>query len=362
MSLKTIHNKIHHNERLDEKDGQFMLSADCDLLALGQLAHQVRLKKNPSRQVTFVIDSNPNYTNVCETKCLFCAFHRAPHHPEAYCLTIPQVMRRIRTAVRQGATTILLQGGHNRHIGFSYYVDLIKTTRKKFPHVTPHFFSAPEIQYMSKISHQSVRQVLQALKNAGQTTLPGGGAEILSDRVRKKISPEKGISRDWLQVHKTAHELGLKSTATMMYGHIETSKDIVKHWEYIRRLQDKTKGFTAFVPWSFKRAHSCAPLQAVPHASPTLYLRLLAASRLYLDNFAHIQCSWFSEGKKTGQVALHFGADDFGGLLINEEVHAAAGFRNKCSLEEMTHLIRSAGFVPAQRNTLYETLKTKSKF
>jgi cyclic dehypoxanthinyl futalosine synthase len=227
--------------------------------------------------------------------------------------------------------------------------------------VTPHCFTASEVQTMAQVSGKTIEGVLEALWKAGQRTLPGGGAEILSERVRKTLAHKKGGPEKWLEVHRAAHKIGYKSTATMMYGHVETAEDIVEHWDRIRALQDETKGFTAFIPWSFKPGNTVLERKHPQRTGPVPYLRILAASRLYLDNFAHVQASWFSEGKKTGQVSLHFGADDFGGTLIDENVHAAANFVNKASTEEVVAIIEEAGFEAAQRTTLYEILKVYGK-
>lgn len=358
---ETIAHKIDQNERLTRDEGLFLLSEACDLLTLGQWAQAKRFEKNPEPRVTFIVDSNPNYTNICDTDCLFCAFYRRPGDKDAYALTVDQVMEKVGNAVSQGATTILLQGGHNRALPLSYYVELIKTMKTRFPGVTPHFFTASEVQTMAQVSNLTVEQVLKTLWDAGQSTLPGGGAEVLSERVRKKLAHKKGGPEKWLEVHRAAHKLGFRSTATMMYGHVETPEDIVEHWDRIRALQDETGGFTAFIPWSFKPGNTILERRHPTRTGPVPYLRMLAASRLYLDNFDHIQASWFSEGKKTGQAALHFGADDFGGTLIDENVHAAADFVNKASTIEVATLIQEAGFVPAQRTTLYDIVKIYSE-
>jgi len=229
--------------------------------------------------------------------------------------------------------------------------------KAQFPEVTPHCFTASEIQTVAQVAGKTIEDVLKALWDAGQTTLPGGGAEILSARVRQKLAHKKGGPEKWLEVHRAAHKLGYRSTATMMYGHIETPEDIVEHWDHIRGLQDEIGGFTAFVPWSYKPSNTVLERKHPERTGPVPYLRILAASRLYLDNFDHVQASWFSEGKKTGQVALSFGADDFGGTLIDENVHAAADFVNKASTEEVVALIHEAGFDAAQRTTLYDVLK-----
>jgi len=355
-SLDAIRDKVESGERLTRDDGVFMM-ADAPLLDLGQMAMEVRRRCHPEPVVTFVIDTNPNYTNVCDVDCTFCAFYRSPGHDEGYTHSVEEMLERIGRSAAKGVTTVLMQGGVNKELPLDYYLDLVRGVRERYPDVTPHFWSAAEIEGMAEVSGLSLAEVLAELKKAGQTTIPGGGAEILSERVRKKISHKKGQTFSWMDVHREAHVQGFKSTATMMYGHVENDDDVVEHFEQVRALQDEHHGFTAFVPWSFKPGNT--PLvQKIPrHAGPNQYLRVLAASRLYLDNFDHVQASWFSEGKKTGQVALHWGADDFGGTLFEENVHAATGFINQTSTEEIKTIIREAGFRPAQRTTLYEILE-----
>lgn len=356
VQAQQIATKVAAGARLTPQDGQWLLT-EAPLLELGRWAAQMRFRLHPNPVVTFVIDSNPNYTNVCETDCQFCAFYRTPGAVDAYTFTVEQVMEKIDRAVTQGATTVLLQGGHNAALPLGYYLELVRTVRQRYPHVTPHFFTASEVQQMAKVSGLPIREVLSQLQAAGQQTLPGGGAEVLSDRVRRRISPKKGGPEAWLEVHREAHRLGFCSTATMMYGHIETVDDILQHLDAIRRLQDDTGGFTAFIPWSFKPENTVLAGRGLVRTGPSRYLRMIAVSRLYLDNIPHIQASWFSEGKKTGQVALHFGADDFGGTLLEENVHKAANFINQITVDELAALIREAGFTPAQRTTLYEILR-----
>jgi len=357
LCSEAIEEKVLSGARLGREEGLW-LWRQADLMELAQLAQRVRFRLNAEPVVTFVIDSNPNYTNVCITDCIFCAFYRKPGAADGYTLTVEQVMAKVQRAVDQGATTVLLQGGHNPELPLDYYCTLVRETRARFPQVTPHFFTASEIQTMAQVSGLSVGDVLRQLKEAGQFTLPGGGAEILSDRIRRRLATKKGPAEAWLSVHRQAHQLGFRSTATMMFGHIEEDEDILTHLDHIRDLQDETGGFTAFVPWSFKPGHT--PLEQVikQHAGPTAYLRMIALSRLYLDNVPHVQASWFSEGKKTGQIALHFGADDFGGTLFEENVHAATDFINRTTVDELVTLIQESGFRPAQRTTLYETLRT----
>ena len=357
LCSESIEETVLSGARLSREEGLWLWQRG-DLLELARLANQVRYRLHPEPVVTFVIDSNPNYTNVCVTDCVFCAFYRKPGAADAYTLTVEQVMEKIRRAADLGATTALLQGGHNPQIPLEYYLSLIRETRRRFPQVTPHFFTASEVTMMAQVSGLSIRDVLQRLQEAGQRTLPGGGAEILSDRIRRRLAPKKGPAEAWLSVHCEAHRLGFKSTATMMFGHIEEDEDILEHLDRIRALQEETGGFTAFVPWTFKPGNTPLEKPIPHHAGPTQYLRMLAFSRVYLDNFPHIQASWFSEGKKTGQIALHFGADDFGGTLFEENVHAATSFVNTTTVEEIVTLIRESGFRPAQRTTLYEILRT----
>jgi cyclic dehypoxanthinyl futalosine synthase len=350
---------IARRERLTTEQGVELLTR-APLLEMGALAQEIRAERTDPRVVTYVIDTNPNYTNVCTVDCHFCAFYRKPgaNAPDAYTHDVEGVMRMMAEADRVGATTVLLQGGLNPDIPWEFYPTIVREARRRYPHITPHFFSAPEIHQMAQVSGLTSRGVLEALFEAGQTSLPGGGAEILATRVRKRISVKKGGPEAWIDVHREAHRVGMRSTATMMYGHVETPAEIVEHFDHIRALQDETHGFTAFVPWSYKRGNT--PMESrVPHlAGASTYLRVLAASRLYLDNFDHVQATWFSEGKKTGQIALHFGADDFGGTLFEENVHQATGHLNRTTIAEIETLIRESGFIPAQRDTHYRVLRT----
>ena len=357
MNLSTIYTKIQNQERITREEGVFVLK-NAELLDLGDLANEVRFRKNRKAQVTFVVDTNPNYTNICNVDCIFCAFYRHPGGEGEYTYSVDQMLQRFKHAATQGVTTVLLQGGVNPALPFEYYLELVERTVKEIPEIHPHFFSTSELIGMAQVSGLSIREVSQRLWDVGLRTIPGGGAEILSDRVKKKISSLKGTSEDWLNVMREAHRIGYKTTATMMYGHLESDEDIIEHLENIRHLQDETHGFTAFIPWSFKPGNT--PLEKIiPHyATPIRYLQIMAISRIYLDNFDHIQASWFSEGKKTGQIALHFGGDDFGGTLFEENVHAAANFVNKTNTDEVIQLIQDAGFVPAQRTTLYNIIKT----
>lgn len=360
MTLESIFHKVRSNQRISREEGLFVLR-HAELLDLGGLANEIRFQKNPRPWVTWVSDTNPNYTNICSIDCIFCAFYRHPGEEGEYTHTVDHLIQKFKESASAGVTTVLLQGGVNPSLPFEYYLELVERTVREVPAIYPHFFSTSEIIGMAEVAGLTIAEVLKKLWDAGLRSIPGGGAEILSDRVKRKISNAKGSSADWLRVMREAHMIGYKSTATMMYGHLEQDEDILEHLESIRKLQDETNGFTAFVPWSFKPGNT--PLEKIiPHfATSTRYLQMIAFSRIYLDNFPHVQASWFSEGKKIGQIALHFGADDFGGTLLEENVHAAANFVNKTNIEECKQMIREAGFVPAQRTTLYEILEADER-
>ncbi len=353
--LASIQTKVRESRRISREEGLWLLS-NAELLDLAGLANEARFLRNPEPHVTFVIDTNPNYSNICTVDCIFCAFYRHPGEEGEYTHSVDDMIANFKDAASRGVTTVLLQGGVNPHLPFEYYLELVERTVKEVPGVQPHFFSTSEILMMAEVSGFPVDGVLQRLWEAGMRTIPGGGAEILSDGVKRKISSKKGTSADWLNVMRLAHKIGFKTTATMMYGHLETDEDIIEHLDVIRNLQGESGGFTAFIPWSFKPGNT--PLEKIipRYATSTRYLRIIALSRVYLDNFQHIQASWFSEGKKVGQIALHFGADDFGGTLQEENVHAAANFVNTTNTEECIRLIHESGFAAAQRTTLYEIL------
>jgi cyclic dehypoxanthinyl futalosine synthase len=356
--LDRIRDKVISGERITRDEGLYLLR-DAPLLDLAPLAQTVRFRHNPDPVVTFVIDTNLNYTNVCDAYCTFCAFYRTARDKDAYTHSIEDMMKMFAGVQKLGVTTILLQGGLNDALPFDYYLDLVRETRKRFPDLHPHFFSAPEIKKMEQVSGLSLAEVMRELYDAGLRTIPGGGSEILSDRVKPQLTKlfPKARSSDWLDVHREAHRAGLRSTATMMYGHLEDVEDIIEHLDCTRELQDETSGFTAFVPWSYKRENTALAKKVQYEAGPNRYLRIIAVSRLYLDNFEHIQASWFSEGKKTGVVALNFGGDDFGGTIFEESVMRQAGHYNRTTVDEIMALIRDAGYLPAQRTTLYEIIR-----
>ena len=357
-SFDTIRRAVRSERRLSDGEARWLL-ARAPLMPLGALAGEARRRRFPAaRQVTFVVDANPNYTNVCDTYCSFCAFYRRPGDADAYTLGVEEMVEKARRAVARGATRLLLQGGHNPELGLDYYLDLIGGLRRAFPKLELHMSSPPEIRAIAGFTGLSLRDVLASFYQAGLRTLPGGGAEVLSDRVRRSISPLKGTPDDWLDVMRTAHQVGFRTTATLMYGHLESDADLVEHLRRLRDLQEETGGFFAFIPWSFKPGNNPLSRRVRRAAGPGRYLRVLAVARLYLDNFPHVQASWFSEGEKAGQLGLLFGADDFGGTLIEENVLKAADHDRSTTTERVVDVIRAAGFVPVQRNTTYDALHT----
>jgi cyclic dehypoxanthinyl futalosine synthase len=328
----------------------------ADLLFLGQLAQEVRFRWNPDQVVTYAVDRNINYTNICVSRCAFCAFARDNGHPGAYVLDQETLTRKCEETLALGGTQILYQGGLNPDLNLAWHLDQIWLMRGMGLHV--HGFSPPEIVFMANQYDLSLKEVIERLVSAGLGSIPGGGAEILVDRVRRSVSPAKATRDEWLEVMRAAHELGLKTTATMMFGHLETPGDRLKHLFLLRQLQDETAGFTAFIPWPYQPGQDTLPARPV---GSTTYLRLLALSRLVLDNFPHIQASWVTQGPHIGQVALHFGADDLGSTMIEENVVAAAGVSHRLSREEMVRLIEEAGFRARQRNTLYQPIEPVHK-
>ncbi len=358
MDIQRIRTKVEEGQRIDREEGLYLLQ-EASILDLGAMAQAVRFRHNPDPIVTFVVDTNLNYTNVCDAYCTFCAFYRTEKDEDSYTHSVEDMMALVGEAAEKGVTTVLLQGGLNPKLPLEYYTKLVSETRRLYPQVHPHFFSAPEIMKMSQVSDLPVEDVLTELRKAGLNTIPGGGSEILSDRVKYKISRlfPKGKIDDWTTVHSTAHRLGYRTTATMMYGHLEEDEDVIEHLEHVRSVQDENGGFTAFIPWSYKSDNTALSRRVKALAGANRYLRMIALSRIFLDNVQHIQASWFSEGKKTGQVALHFGGDDFGGTLFDENVMQEAGFYNRTTVEEIKDIIRDAGFEPVQRTTLYELVE-----
>lgn len=347
--------KADAGERLSPEEALLLL-AEADLLVLGHLAHRERLRQHPEPRVTFVIDRNINYTNICVSGCRFCAFHRPVGHPEGYVISREALREKIRETLEMGGTQILLQGGMHPELGIDYYIDLLTFIRGEFG-IHVHGFSPPEIAFMAETSGITLEETLTRLIDAGLGSIPGGGAEILVDEVRSRISPHKCPAGEWLAVMETAHRLGLRTTATMMFGHVETPAQLVRHLDEIRRLQDRTGGFTAFIPWTFQPANTRIPVAPRTAAE---YLKVLALSRLYLDNIENLQASWVTQGAKIAQAALAFGANDLGSTMIEENVVAAAGVSFRLPKSEMVRLIQTAGFQAVQRDCFYTPLKVEA--
>jgi cyclic dehypoxanthinyl futalosine synthase len=326
---------------------------------LGKMALEKKREFHPDRITTFVVDRNINYTNICWIKCKFCAFYKDIKDKKGYILSFEEIDKKIEELIKIGGTQILFQGGVHPKLKIEFYENLVEHIHKKFPQITIHGFSAIEIDYIAKISRISHEEVLLRLKEKGLKSIPGAGAEILSEEIRKIISPNKISSDKWLEIHKTAHKLGIKTTATMMFGSIEKEQHIIEHLERVRNLQDETGGFRAFIMWSFQPKNTFLyKNNAVKFkASSNKYLRLLALSRLFLDNFKNIQSSWVTQGSYIGQLALLFGANDLGSTMMEENVVKAAGVQNRMNKEEMIALIKDIGEIPAKRDTAYNILE-----
>ncbi len=334
-----------------------MLQSD-DLLDIGMAANEVRKKKTDPRIATYQIDRNINYTNFCTEYCSFCAFYRPLGSKEGYLLSFETIYKKIDEMLDLGGTGILLQGGLHPDLRIEYYENLLRSLKQRYRQVHLHCFSAPEILCIAEVSGLSVRDTIARLMEAGLDSIPGGGAEILDDEVRARISRLKCTSSEWEDMHRTAHSLGMRTTATMMFGCGEEYRHRVNHLERIRRIQEDTGGFTAFIPWIF--APEGTPLgKKIPQTTAVDYLKTLAVSRLYLDNIDHIQSSWLTPGIKVCQVGLQFGADDVGSILIEENVVYAAGVRNRTNEVELRRIICDAGYIPAQRDTLYRSYALK---
>jgi cyclic dehypoxanthinyl futalosine synthase len=325
-----------------------------DLLGIGMAANEVRRQKTDPRIATYQIDRNINYTNFCTEYCSFCAFYRPLGAKDGYILPLETIYQKIQEMIEMGGTGVLLQGGLHPDLKIEFYENMLRSIRERFPQVHLHCFSAPEITCIAEVSGLSLHDTISRLRDAGLVSIPGGGAEILDDEVRRRISRLKCGSDEWEAVHRTAHALGMRTTATMMFGCGEEMRHRVNHLERLRRIQQDTGGFTAFIPWIF--APENTPLgKKIPETTAFDYLKTLAISRLYLDNIDHVQSSWLTPGIKICQVGLQFGADDVGSILIEENVVYAAGIRNRTNEEELRRIITDAGYIPAQRDTLYRS-------
>ena len=350
-TINRILHKADDGERLTPEEGVALF--DCrDLTALGRAADAVCLRLHPEPYRTYNIDRNINYTNVCAAVCDFCAFYRKSNDADAYVLPRETLYKKIEETIELGGNQILLQGGNHPSLRLEWYEELLRDLRSRFPSVNLHAFSASEIWHFHKLNKLPLKEVLLRLKDAGMGSLPGGGAEILCDRVRKAITVNKVLTDEWLEVHRVWHELGGRSTCTMMFGHVETLAERLEHLELLRQLQDETGGFTAFICWTFQPEHT--QLSHIPPTGAFEYLRTQAIARLYLDNVPNVQSSWVTQGPKIGQLALLFGANDMGSLMIEENVVASAGTVYYLSLDQIKNAIREAGYIPRQRNVFYE--------
>jgi cyclic dehypoxanthinyl futalosine synthase len=345
--------RLSYKEALD-------LYKNTNLKELGEMALAVKRKLHPKGITSFIIDRNINYTNTCFIDCDFCAFYRKVNDKDSYTLSKEQIANKIDELIEIGGNQILFQGGVHPLYKIDYYEDLVEWLSKTYPNVILHGFSTVEIAYISKISNLSYDDVFKKLKAKGLTSMPGAGAEILSDRVRNIISPKKGSSQQWIDIHKSAHNNGIKTSSTMMYGTVETDEEIIEHLDKLRTLQDETNGFRSFIAWSFQ-GNGTKLAKKHPEIKPSSsnqYLRILSIARLYLDNIPNIQSSWVTQGSFIGQLALLFGANDLGSTMMEENVVSATGTCNTMNTDEMKALIRDIGDIPAKRNTYYDILET----
>jgi cyclic dehypoxanthinyl futalosine synthase len=357
-TVEEILEKALDGERISDDDAVALLRSR-GLVPVGRVADELRNRKVDPDRITFIVDRNLNYTNICVTDCDFCAFYRSPgDRNEGYLLPKPVIFKKIEETLAIGGTGVLMQGGHHPDLGVDYYEDLFSSIKQRYK-IHLHALSPPEIQHIARRSKLTVWETLSRLRDSGLDSVPGGGGEILVDRVREIIAPKKTKSSEWLDVMRHAHKLGMSTTATMMYGHVETVEERVEHMRRIRELQDETRGFRAFISWTFQRDGNRLDDVVRDEDRPTSFEYLLtqAVSRIYLDNVDHIQSSWVTQGLKIGQVALGFGADDMGSVMIEENVVSAAGTTYRTSTEELVHLIRSLGKTPVQRDTLYRDVK-----
>ena len=357
-AVAEILEKALDGERIADGEALALLESR-DLVAIGRAANALRARRTDPGRVTFIVDRNINYTNVCVTDCDFCAFYRRPgDRNEGYLLPKPVIFKKIEETLALGGTGVLMQGGHHPDLGIDYYEDLFRSIKSRY-RIHLHALSPPEVQHIARRSKLSVPDTLSRLRDAGLDSIPGGGGEILVDRVRKIIAPKKTTSSEWLNVMRLAHRLGMSTTATMMYGHIETQAERVEHMRRVRELQDETRGFRAFISWTFQddgnRLGARVPRETMPTSFE--YLLTQAVSRIYLDNVDHIQSSWVTQGMKIGQVALEFGADDLGSIMIEENVVSAAGTTYRASTDDFVRTIKGLGKVPVQRDTLYREVR-----
>jgi cyclic dehypoxanthinyl futalosine synthase len=351
-NIETVLDDASNSVRISPEEG-VRLFEEADLLDLASCADRIRQRLHPDNVISYIIDRNINYTNVCKEFCTFCAFYRVKGDPEAYVLPDHVIYKKIEETLALGGTGILMQGGVHPDLKIDYYERLLSGIKERFQ-IHCHCFSPSEILNIAKVSRMSVSEVFSRLKAAGLDSMPGGGGEILDDEIRSDISPLKCTTDEWLGVHRDAHRLGLRTTATMMIGVGETIHHRIRHLQRVRDLQDETGGFTAFIPWTFQDENTELGRRNIPEVTAAEYLRLLALSRIYLDNIPNVQVSWLTVGLKIGQVGLRFGVNDMGSIMIEENVISAAGARNRANDGELRRVIEDAGFIPRQRTTLYE--------
>ncbi len=357
-SVRSILDKALDGGRISEDEAVTLLRSR-ELMAVGRVANELRGRKTDPDRISFIVDRNLNYTNVCVTDCDFCAFYRKPgDRAEGYLLPKPIIFKKIEETLALGGTGVLMQGGHHPDLGIEYYEDLFRSIKERYK-IHLHALSPPEVQHISRRSKLDIPQTLTRLRDAGLDSLPGGGGEVLVDRVREIIAPKKTKSSEWIGVMRHAQRLGMSTTATMMYGHVETIEERVEHFRRIRELQDEMHGFRSFTSWTYQndgnRLGALVPRETMPTSFD--YLLTQAVSRIYLDNVDHIQSSWVTQGMKIGQVALEFGADDLGSVMIEENVVSAAGTTYRASVEDFVRTIRSLGKLPVQRDTLYREVR-----
>lgn len=355
---ESVAEKVIAGERIDQDDARTLYRAPLN--ELGELANIRRNQKKRgaydgrgNEVVTFIIDRNINYTNVCNVYCKFCAFYRTEKDEDHYVLSQEQIDQKLEELSANNGVQVLLQGGHHPKLGIDFYLNMLSHIREKFPHINVHGFSPPEFNHFAEVFKMPLREIIAKFKEAGLGSIPGGGGEILVDRVRQRVSPLKCISDQWLEVMAVAHELGLNSSATMMFGHVETLDDRLEHLQRLRDQQDVTGGFTAFICWTFQPENTVLKARTVGSAE---YLRMQALSRIFLDNFENVQSSWVTQGPKIGQIALKYGANDFGSVMMEENVVSSAGTSFRLRKEEIESLIKDAGYEPHRRNNWYQLL------
>jgi cyclic dehypoxanthinyl futalosine synthase len=368
QDIQPILDKVLDGERLSAEDATALLESD-DFVRIGLAAHEMRMRKNPTDVVTYIIDRNINYTNVCNVVCTFCAFYRRPGKPDTYVHSIEEIEKRIDETIALGGTGVLMQGGLHPDFNIEWYEELLSTLHAKYPKFQLHCFSPPEIHNISLISKLDYETILRRLKTAGLNSMPGGGGEILDDEVRKRVST-KCTTDEWLDVMRAVHKVGLISTATMMFGIGDNVSHRVKHLQRIRDVQDESLAnkaadpnygeFTAFIPWTFQRENTALGRKITEEPTGIDYLKMLAVSRLFLDNVQHIQSSWLTQGLRLGQAALRFGADDMGSIMIEENVVSAAGADNEANERDLRYQITEAGFTPQQRDILYNYINREN--